>query len=198
MTHPVICHLIDVAQVTYALWQQTLPAPLKAQMARALTLDVDETGRLIAFWAGLRDLGKASPGFQRKYAPGQAKLAAAGIPFAKLVAMSEPCPHATVTTVTLAELLGEITQIDERFGAQCSASIGRASWQLAATPRNAGAQELSNWRRACLVEMRRELVRALYQLFTPPSVPILDLSHYSKGSCRNMSCCSSRLMSEQN
>jgi CRISPR-associated endonuclease/helicase Cas3 len=170
-THPLICHLMDVAQVTYALWQQTLPPPLKTQMAGMLQLDVEETGRLIAFWAGLHDLGKASPGFQRKYAPGQAKLAAAGIPFAKLVAMNEPCPHATVTTATLTELLVEITHIDARLARNVAQALGghHGNW-----PPPQETQALKRYQigdEPVWGEMRRELVCALHQIFTPPTVP---------------------------
>ncbi|HIE47712.1 TPA: WYL domain-containing protein, partial [Candidatus Bipolaricaulota bacterium] len=68
-THPLICHMIDVAQVTLALWDEVLTESIRAQFAAALGLDVDAAGRLIAFWAGLHDLGKASPCFQRKYPP---------------------------------------------------------------------------------------------------------------------------------
>ncbi len=61
--HPLICHMIDVAQVALAMWQQVLSDGRREQMAGALGLDSESAGRLIAFWAGLHDLGKASPAF---------------------------------------------------------------------------------------------------------------------------------------
>lgn len=174
ITHPVICHLVDVAQVTHALWQQALPMPLKAQMAKTLQLDIDEAGRLIAFWAGLHDLGKACPGFQRKYVPGRDKLAAVGIPFPKFVADNEPCAHATVTTATLTDFLVEITQLDERLARNVAQALGghHGNWPppqetLALKPYQVGD---GLWH-----EMRRQLVLALVELFKPPAVPTLAL-----------------------
>jgi CRISPR-associated endonuclease/helicase Cas3 len=67
--HPLICHLIDVAIVTQKIWQDVLPIATKERIARAFgeTKFDDETfkkiGWLVAFIAGLHDLGKCSPPF---------------------------------------------------------------------------------------------------------------------------------------
>ncbi|RIK55777.1 MAG: hypothetical protein DCC57_04800, partial [Chloroflexi bacterium] len=168
-THPLICHLVDVAQVTHALWQQALPQPLKTQMARTLDLGEAEAGRLLAFWAGLHDLGKASPGFQRKYAPGQARLAAAGVTFAKLVAENEPCPHATITTATLPDLLVEITQTEQRLAQNVAQALGghHGNWP---PPQETLALKSYQIGDGVWAEMRRELVYILSDLFKPPRI----------------------------
>jgi CRISPR-associated endonuclease/helicase Cas3 len=62
--HRLIYHLIDVRQMVLVIWQQGLNEKLKQEIAGWLQLDIDETGQLIAFWAALHDLGKASPAFQ--------------------------------------------------------------------------------------------------------------------------------------
>ena len=62
--HRLIYHLIDVGQVALVLWQTGLNEHLRQRIADWLGLNLDETGRLISFWASLHDLGKASPAFQ--------------------------------------------------------------------------------------------------------------------------------------
>ena len=62
--HRLFYHLIDVGQVALALWEEALPAVLKQELAETLGLQPEEAKRLIAFWAALHDLGKASPIFQ--------------------------------------------------------------------------------------------------------------------------------------
>ncbi|MCB0126214.1 MAG: WYL domain-containing protein, partial [Caldilineaceae bacterium] len=78
-THPLICHLIDVAQVALALWNESLTASSRAFFADMLKLTPEEAGRTIAFWVGLHDLGKACPAFQQLYEPAIAELQAAGL-----------------------------------------------------------------------------------------------------------------------
>src|SRR5438132_2016283 len=63
--HPLICHLIDVANTAKAIWDQVLPKITKERLARSFCLENDHerAGTLIAFLAGLHDLGKCSPPF---------------------------------------------------------------------------------------------------------------------------------------
>jgi CRISPR-associated endonuclease/helicase Cas3 len=67
--HPLICHLIDVAVVTHKIWQEVLPKATKERIANAFgeTIFDKETleriGLLVAFIAGMHDLGKCSPPF---------------------------------------------------------------------------------------------------------------------------------------
>jgi len=62
--HRLVCHLIDVGQVALALWECAINDQLKKQIADWLNLDTSGAGKLVAFWASVHDLGKASPAFQ--------------------------------------------------------------------------------------------------------------------------------------
>jgi len=44
-THPLICHLIDVAQVAWAMWNHVLTASMRTHIATALGLDEEPAGR---------------------------------------------------------------------------------------------------------------------------------------------------------
>jgi CRISPR-associated endonuclease/helicase Cas3 len=57
--HPVLCHLIDVAQVAFHLWEKILREPLKKRIADAFGLDVTQCGKWFAFWVGTHNIGKA-------------------------------------------------------------------------------------------------------------------------------------------
>lgn len=64
--HPLLFHLIDVAQVCRQLWQSVLRDSLKKRLANSFGLSVDDCGCWFSFWAGAHDIGKASPCFQCK------------------------------------------------------------------------------------------------------------------------------------
>jgi len=64
--HPLLCHMIDVAVVTQRLWDDVVSSTLRRQWAEELGLEQSAARQWIAFWAGLHDLGKASPAFQLK------------------------------------------------------------------------------------------------------------------------------------
>lgn len=53
-----------MAQVTHTLWQQALTDSSRTHFANALGLNIEDARRMIAYWIGLHDLGKACPGFQ--------------------------------------------------------------------------------------------------------------------------------------
>lgn len=62
--YPVVCHLLDAAAVFGALWDVLLSDQVREKIARSLGLTVTEARRVLAFWAGLHDLGKITPPFQ--------------------------------------------------------------------------------------------------------------------------------------
>jgi CRISPR-associated endonuclease/helicase Cas3 len=62
--HPLLHHMLDVAAVTGMIWDQTLTARLRQRIERAL--GVSDARLLVMFMAGAHDVGKASPGFQKK------------------------------------------------------------------------------------------------------------------------------------
>lgn len=65
--HPLLFHLIDVAAVTECLWAEILGRQLRKEFSARLGLKAKQVGKWIGFWAGLHDLGKASPAFQGKW-----------------------------------------------------------------------------------------------------------------------------------
>lgn len=100
--HPLIYHLVDSAAVAHAIWTSAFGAHSRSRLARALALDIDIAGRLLAFWVGLHDLGKASPTFQALNGTTRTKLADLGYPFPRY---ANPQPHNFVTCKSLREIL---------------------------------------------------------------------------------------------
>src|SRR5690606_9943545 len=58
--HPLVCHLIDVAMVALAIWEDLLPPVVKDQVCESLGMTSRQAaGRWIAYFVGLHDIGKA-------------------------------------------------------------------------------------------------------------------------------------------
>ena len=65
--HALIYHLLDVAAVACGLWDDGLGAGQKAWLMEMLGLDDETAARgMMALLAGLHDIGKATPAFQKK------------------------------------------------------------------------------------------------------------------------------------
>jgi len=64
--YPLIWHLLDSAAIATALWDHYLNRRQRAIIAAGLGADEPHARSLIAFWAGLHDIGKATPAFQHK------------------------------------------------------------------------------------------------------------------------------------
>jgi CRISPR-associated endonuclease/helicase Cas3 len=62
--YPLLHHMIDTVAVTQELWDKALHASARSLTSREIGLSDTEARRLVAFWTGLHDIGKASPGFQ--------------------------------------------------------------------------------------------------------------------------------------
>jgi len=176
-THPLICHMIDVAQVTLVLWDAVLTESIHTQFAEALGLDADAAGRLIAFWAGSHDLGKASPCFQRKHKPTKNSLSAAGLSFPRLFAR-ESCRHGTVSAYVLEALLETETGLPHRLAKKVARGVGghHGAWPL---PDDVQVQSLKSaqvggddWD-----AVRRDLLHVMSTLFAPPTVERLGATH---------------------
>ena len=63
------------------LWDHALGRNFKRQLHSQLSLEAEEVAPLLSFWAGLHDIGKASPAFQRKSDVIKARLEASGYNF---------------------------------------------------------------------------------------------------------------------
>jgi CRISPR-associated endonuclease/helicase Cas3 len=98
--HPLACHLADVGFVCRLMWAEVLKASVRQRVCEALQLDDAAASTWVAFWVGAHDIGKLSPGFQRKRPEKCAELASMGYTFP-----DGDTPHGTVSTAVLAELL---------------------------------------------------------------------------------------------
>ena len=72
--HALIYHLLDVAAVAYGMWDDVLGAGQKAWLVEMLGLDETAARGMMALLAGLHDIGKATPAFQKKVPDLYAKL----------------------------------------------------------------------------------------------------------------------------
>ncbi|MGE4055309.1 MAG: CRISPR-associated helicase Cas3' [Vicinamibacterales bacterium] len=104
--HPLLAHLIDVAQVAHAMWRDVLPTAARAHVASALGMTEcpEAAGRWIAFFAGLHDLGKASPAFARQDARAWDRIRASGFP-SPPEPFGDRLPHGWISAHTLPTLL---------------------------------------------------------------------------------------------
>ncbi len=132
--HPLLCHLIDVAVVTLTIWDKVLSQATKKRITRALGLPTDDmgialAGKIVAWIAGLHDLGKASPPFAWR---GDNKDTRRLLQLFKESPFryqgEEPpqanqAPHGYVTAVTLPLLLCEL-QINKNLSNQIGEIIG--------------------------------------------------------------------------
>ncbi len=123
--HPLICHMLDVAAVTEAMWDEVLSGAARRDLAIALGFADDPvTARVwVAFLAGLHDLGKCSPSFAFKAAAIELhgwyealdadchrRLPNGPI---ELPVGSKELPHGVITAATLPELLTQQFGVDE-------------------------------------------------------------------------------------
>lgn len=72
--HPLLFHLMDVAAVAECLWKDVLERQIRKEISTSIGLKAEQAGKWLAFWAGLHDLGKASPAFQGKWQEGRDRL----------------------------------------------------------------------------------------------------------------------------
>lgn len=62
--YPLLWHLVDTAVVAGALWDLYLTQGQRRFIAGGLGVEEDHAKLLVMLWAGLHDIGKATPGFQ--------------------------------------------------------------------------------------------------------------------------------------
>ncbi len=172
--HPLICHLIDVARVAEGLWDRVLTDSIRGHFCSLLGLPPEECGRLLAFWVGLHDLGKASPSFQRRCKSAQDRLTAAGLAFPRVFTHSL-CRHATISAQALEAMLPDETGLDALLSKLVARTLGghHGTWPPPGELQDLGTREVggSDW-----VAARRELLREMMALYHPPPVE-RGLSH---------------------
>ncbi len=164
--HLLLYHLIDVAQVTLALWYHVLSASFRQQMSGWLKMDEDTAGHLVAFWAGLHDIGKACPAFQRKFSPAMPMLEQVGLMFPARPGPNTP--HGHVSAYVLQDLLS--SQVGSTLAKKIARAVGghHGAWPL---PRE--LQSSLDFSQEVLGdhqwgEAREQVVAALRHVLSPP------------------------------
>jgi CRISPR-associated endonuclease/helicase Cas3 len=122
-THSLIHHLIDVAQVTLALWDQSFPEATRRYFAQAMALDQASTRRWLAFVTGLHDLGKACPVFQSQHAASKQTLSRRGLSFEEQ-RVRVKTPHGLVSAFALQRLLPQRLGLDDDLARQIAHTVG--------------------------------------------------------------------------
>lgn len=159
--HPLLYHMLDVAAVSWLVWDHCLSPQLRKRLEYSLRADARTQ---IVFLSGAHDLGKASPGFQKKV-PELSQNS--GLPFSE---NDQDRPHGFIGAHVLKEVLGS-----------CSASAVLA--QIAGGhhgvfPRSAdlrmGRDRLGN---NCWKTARQELLQGL------ATIVGLDLSRAAQSRC---------------
>ncbi len=117
--YPLLAHLVDTAAVAYTLLADHLPSPT----LDALGIDRADDVRLrnFAFLAGLHDLGKVTPAFQRQHKGAQLDLDRLGFPFPA----GEPLFHDRATQLSLPEVLA-FTGMASPLGGPLNGTLGAA------------------------------------------------------------------------
>ncbi|NHO79436.1 CRISPR-associated helicase Cas3' [Micromonospora sp. CMU55-4] len=77
--YPLLWHLIDTAAVAGELWDRYLAPNQRRVIAEGLGTSDSHAKSLVMFWAGLHDVGKVSPGFQKKNEAAFGALLACGL-----------------------------------------------------------------------------------------------------------------------
>ncbi len=122
-THALIHHMIDVAQVTAALWDLALPEATRRYFSGKLAVSPEIARRWVVFVAALHDLGKASPVFQALHPPSRHLLERQGLTF-PTVRVKQRSPHGVITTRALKELLTQLLGWDRYMSEQLAHAVG--------------------------------------------------------------------------
>lgn len=131
--HPLLCHMLDVAYVTRLMWDRALTRTQRQRIAKALGLEESDAATWVAFWAGLHDLGKASPSFQTQLKDSQSRsikeehaplvagwLRAAGLD----IRDAHWASHGAISLLLLESLLPGPYRVSEELTQQVAAIVG--------------------------------------------------------------------------
>lgn len=178
--HPLVCHLLDVAAVGFALWERSLGEATRALLQEGLGLaNNDAAMRWVAFLAGAHDLGKASPLFQSMDPGAAARLPGLGIPGRQRQGSAS---HGSVTAAFLPALLeqrGVEPTLAQRLAAVTGGHHGRFANGTAAKDIRNGRGSILHERgkRAEWDAIRSSLIAALADACELPSTPPTQLTN---------------------
>lgn len=160
--HLLIYHLLDVAAVACCMWDDVLGAGQKIWLQETLCLDKGATRQLLALLAGLHDIGKATPGFQKKVADLYDVLGEYG-----LRERSDDTPHGILSAVILKRWLNE-KGIDLMKAGALAAVIGghHGDW-ITTTELSRASAGKEKWR-----ELQAEICGALEGLLGASAIAL--------------------------
>lgn len=102
--HPLLFHMLDVANVARLIWSDCVAPAAKRRLSESLHLTELELTGMVAWLAGMHDLGKASPAFQSLRKDLAAVVEEAGLP---LGAYQGNRPHGEISARDVRRLLLE-------------------------------------------------------------------------------------------
>ena len=154
---PLLFHMLDTANVAWSMWENTLQHDGRYYYSSALGSKDDQlTARnLVAFWAGLHDIGKAFPQFQeQKRTPSSLK-------------------HGQVTASVVSGILREEFGYPYELARQLATVLGGHHGIF---PRSADLQDITKSRLGGPIwsEKRLEIARSLHEFFDRPPAPSID------------------------
>jgi len=171
--HPLLYHLLDVAAVAEAMWQEVLTPQARQWIAERIGLSVGEAGRWIAFLAAVHDVGKASPVFARQdpALPGRLRGALEMPPPGLRV------PHGVISTVTLTDFLPELgvsEDVAERLAVVVGGHHGRLPIEAEVSDAREQGDALGRRR---WHEARAALIRAVACHLDVPGAPVATVDN---------------------
>lgn len=168
--HPLICHMIDVAEVALAMWSWLLGEGLRSDLMRYTGLGGAETAGELAFVTALHDLGKASPEFQRLSPDLAAGLREAGFDFPNRVDPNSPGYHGVITAQVLPPILEDVLGVPKVQARALATSVGghHGSWPL---PNEKLALRAWHWGEGVWEAARLRIVEDLTALYGPIPMP---------------------------
>ncbi len=124
--HPVLCHMIDVASVAQLMWARALTQRQRERLATELACSDADARQWIAFWAGLHDLGKASPAFQTQLKPHQGgAIVEQWLRAAHLSTRGATWqPHGAISVLLLEDILSRVYGMNETLTRRVAALVG--------------------------------------------------------------------------
>jgi CRISPR-associated endonuclease/helicase Cas3 len=182
VTHPLICHMIDVAMCASILWEEALPQGIKVYLASFLGMqsNLEDAGRVLSFWAGLHDLGKASPCFQMQHPATKSKEEKEELSFSRLDG-SEKCLHGHISARTLKPLLKRETGLPKAWAENVAQALGghHGEWPTQlddfANSTLAGKGKWDKVRRVLFLRLKEIIAPPI---FSPPDLPTTESSSF--------------------
>jgi len=164
--HPLLCHMIDVAEVTGVLWKRCLGTHWRQHASDALGCEEDAARRTLMFWAALHDLGKASPSFQRRHPPAVPSLKAEGLSFTRRFGGTQPAYHGIISAWALPSFFQQEMGLTRRLASDLAKALGghHGGWPPPGSTKSLTDDDTGD---ATWDTARAELCEALRALYAP-------------------------------